>query len=172
MAKGKSAYWRTTEGLALIGGWARDGLTEEDIANNIGISRSTLSEWKKKYPDISDTIKKDKQVADRVVENSLFKRATGYRYKEITKERIFNKTTGKTELAVVKEIEKEVPPETAAIIIWLTNRCPENWKNKQNISVDNLEKEQSKLAELLEIRRERRCSDTCPNEEGERESEV
>ena len=169
MAKGKSAYWRTTEGLALIGGWARDGLTEEDIANNIGISRSTLSEWKKKYPDISDTIKKDKNVADRVVENSLFKRATGYRYKEITKERIFNKTTGKTELAVVKEIEKEVPPETAAIIIWLTNRCLENWKNKNileslyiadsysTIKPQDMEGYFNKLREIgFEIRRERR----------------
>ena len=90
MAKCKSDEWRTKEGLTLIGGWARDGLTDEQIAHNMGISRSTLNEWKKKYPDISDTLKKGKDVVDIQVENALLKRALGYKYKETTKERIID----------------------------------------------------------------------------------
>lgn len=74
--------WITEEGLIKIEGWARDGLTDEQIAKNIGISRSTLSEWKKKFSDISDSLKKGKDVADRQVENALFKRALGYEYTE------------------------------------------------------------------------------------------
>ena len=56
MAKGKYKYWLTPEGLLKLEGWTRDGLTEEQIASNMGISRSTLNEWKKLYPDISDTL--------------------------------------------------------------------------------------------------------------------
>lgn len=67
----KYEYWLTPEGLLLLEGWARDGLTDEQIANNIGISRSTLAEWKKKYEDISDTLKKGKEIVDYQVENAL-----------------------------------------------------------------------------------------------------
>lgn len=60
MAKGKYEYWITPEGLLKIEGWARDGLTDEQIAENIGISRSTLNMWKNRYSDISDTLKGEK----------------------------------------------------------------------------------------------------------------
>lgn len=90
MAKGKYLDWITEEGLALLSGWARDGLTDEQMAHNIGISRSTLNEWKKKYPDISDTLKRGKEVVDRQVENALLKRALGYSYEEQTKELLVN----------------------------------------------------------------------------------
>ena len=71
MAKGKYEYWLTSEGLTLLEGWARDGLTDKQISANIGISRSTLNAWKVQYPDISDTLKKGKEVVDRQVENAL-----------------------------------------------------------------------------------------------------
>ncbi|AJO24794.1 Phage protein [Heyndrickxia coagulans] len=48
----------------------------------MSISRSTLNEWKKKYPDISDALKKGKEVVDLQVENALLKRALGYEYTE------------------------------------------------------------------------------------------
>lgn len=82
MAKGKYERWVTKEGLALIEGWAHDGLTDEQVAHNMGISRSTLNEWKKKFPDISDTLKKGKEVVDYQVENALLKRALGYTFTE------------------------------------------------------------------------------------------
>ena len=58
MAKGKYDEWRTKEGLLKIEGWARDGLIDEQIAHNIGISRKTLNEWKNKYSDIRNSLKK------------------------------------------------------------------------------------------------------------------
>lgn len=75
MAKGKYEKWLEPENLLRIEGWARDGLTDEDIAANMGISRSTLNNWKNKYSDISDTLKKGKEVVDRQVENALLKEA-------------------------------------------------------------------------------------------------
>lgn len=75
MAKGKVGYWLTKEGLTLLKGWASDGLTDEQIAQNCSINRQTLYDWKKKYPDISDTLKKGKEVVDYQVENALFNSA-------------------------------------------------------------------------------------------------
>lgn len=71
MAKGKYQKWLEPEGLQLLEGWARDGLTDEQIAKKIGISRETLNQWKHKYADISDTLKKGKEVVDYEVENAL-----------------------------------------------------------------------------------------------------
>lgn len=70
-AKGKYEKWLEPDSLVLLEGWARDGLTEEQIAENMNISRSTLSEWKRRYSDISDALKKGKEVVDFKVENAL-----------------------------------------------------------------------------------------------------
>ena len=78
MAKGKYQEWLTPEGLLKIEGWARDGLTDEQIAEKIKITPSTLYEWKKRYSEISEALKKGKEVVDRQVENALLKRALGY----------------------------------------------------------------------------------------------
>lgn len=134
MAKGKYADWLTEEGLLLIEGWARDGLTDEQIAQNIGITRSTLYEWKKKHSDISDALKKGKEVVDRIAENSLFKRVTGYEYEEVTKERIWNEKKGKYELVETKKVTKRQPPDTTAAIFWLKNRRPDRWRDKQEVN--------------------------------------
>lgn len=75
MAKGKYEKWLEEDNLILLEGWARNGLTDEQIAHNMGISVSTLYDWKNKYPEISDTLKKGKEVVDFEVENALLKSA-------------------------------------------------------------------------------------------------
>ena len=74
-AKGKYEYWLTSEGLLLLEGWARDGLIDEQITERIGINPATLYDWKKKYPEISNALKKGKQVIDYQVENALLDNA-------------------------------------------------------------------------------------------------
>lgn len=130
MAKGKYEYWLTKEGLALLEGWARDGLTDDQIAGKIGIRRQTLYDWKARYPDISDTLKKGKEVVDREVENALFRRAIGFDFVEETRERRFNKRTGEYEMVVIKSVRKHTPPDTVAAIFWLKNRKPDVWREK------------------------------------------
>jgi len=124
VAKGKYEKWLTAEGLILLEGWARDGLTDEQIAEKIGIARSTLNEWKNKYPVISDTLKRGKDVVDNEVENALLKRALGYSYKEI-------KTKDDGDKIEVTETIKEVVPDVTAQIYWLKNRRPDKWRDKQ-----------------------------------------
>ncbi|MDK7910804.1 helix-turn-helix domain-containing protein [Enterococcus faecalis] len=148
----KYTEWITEEGLIKIGGWAKDGLTDEQIAQNIGISRSTLNEWKKRFPDIKDTIKRGKEVVDRQVENALFKSAIGYEYTEITKE------LTDSGMKVTKRVTKQVAPNPTSAIFWLKNRKPDEWRDKKEtqvsgeMSVNNpfaglSEKELRKLAE-------------------------
>jgi len=77
VAKGKYEKWLKEENLLLLEGWARDGLTDEQIAKNIGITVSTFYEWKKKYSEISESLKKGKEVVDYEVENALLSSALG-----------------------------------------------------------------------------------------------
>lgn len=133
MAKGKYEQWLTEEGLLQLEAWARNGLTDEQIAANIGISRSTLNEWKNRFSDISDTLKRGKEIVDIQVENALLKRALGYTYKETTREAQFNPQTEQYEIVVTKEVTKEVVPDTTAQIFWLKNRKPEEWRDKKDV---------------------------------------
>lgn len=150
MAKGKYEYWLSPEGLLKLEGWARDGLTDEQIAQNIGVHRDTLIEWKKKYSDISDTLKKGKEIVDIQVENALLKRALGYSYDEITREQVVNEKTGEKTMEVTKIVKKEIVPDTTAQIFWLKNRRPDKWRDKQDVQVSGtLEAEKTKLDELI-----------------------
>lgn len=60
MAISKAEDWLTEENLALLEGWARDGLSDIQIAQNIGISDRTLYRWKKEYFQICQSLKKGK----------------------------------------------------------------------------------------------------------------
>ena len=75
MTMDKHEYWLTDEGLITLEGWARDGLTDEDMAHNMGINPATLYDWKKKYPKISEALKNGKEVVDYRVENALLNNA-------------------------------------------------------------------------------------------------
>lgn len=123
-AKGKYHDWMTPEGLLKVEGWARDGLIDEQIAQNMGIRVTTLYDWKKRFPQFSEALKKGKEIVDRQVENALLKRALGYEYEEVKE---------KFEGGILKErtvTKKEVVADTTAQIFWLKNRKPDTWRDK------------------------------------------
>ena len=141
-ARGKYHEWLTKEGLTLIEGWARDGLIDEQIAANIGITTTTLYDWKKKYADFSDALKKGKETSDYEVENALFKSATGYEYEE--RKEVQEVVDG----VMRKRVEvtrKQVPPNATSAIFWLKNRKPDKWRNKQEIEISKLRAEIKKI---------------------------
>lgn len=130
MAKGKYAEWLTEDALIKLRAWARDGLTDEQIAAKIGIGYSTLQAWKSRHQDIQDALKKGKEVVDALVENALLKRALGY----TTVEEILENIGGK--MTPTKTVKKEVPPDTTAQIFWLKNRKRSVWCDQIDISTE------------------------------------
>ncbi len=125
--------------LIVIEGWAKDGLTDEQIAKNMGISTSTLYEWKKKYLEFSESLKKGKEVVDREVENALLKKALGIKEtvrKAIkVKEVLYKDGKRISEKEHIEYADEEVyvPPDTTAQIFWLKNRKPNEWRDKRDI---------------------------------------
>lgn len=144
----KYEKWITQEGLVLIEGWARDGLTDEQIAENMGIAASTLYDWKNKYPEVSESLKKGKEVVDRQVENALLKRALGYEYDEVKEKYEFGELTEKT---VTK---KRIPPDITAQIFWLKNRKPHAWRDKQE-RLDNTMEDNDMVKQYIEGMKQR-----------------
>lgn len=124
VAKGKYQEWLTKEGLLRLQGWARDGLTDEQIATNMGISVASLYNWKRDHLEIFEALREGKEVVDRQVENALLKSALGYMYDEVTEERRDD------ELVVTKVVHKEVQPNTTAQIFWLKNRKRAEWRDR------------------------------------------
>lgn len=131
--RGMYHEWLTEDGLIKLEGWARDGLTDEQIAHNMGIARGTLYTWKKKYPDIDTALKRGKEVIDIEVENSLLKRAMGFEYEEV-KQYVTIGEDGKTQKRQ-ERFTKTALPDTTAIIFWLKNRKPKEWRDKKEMEV-------------------------------------
>lgn len=146
--------WLTPDGLLQIKGWARDGLTEETIAHNMGVSIRTLFDWKKRFPALSAALKKGKGPADIEIEDALYKSAHGYTVTE-TVEEIYTsgekgpdgqyKVTGRH----IRKITREVPPNVTAIIYWLNNRKPERWRNRKPAEVEQTNVALEKAVQLL-----------------------
>lgn len=141
---GKSKWDTVKDKLILVEGWSREGLTEVQIAKNLGIGYTTLKEYKKKYPAFSAALKRGKEIIDFEVENALLKRALGYEYAEVTQERVVRKDEhGKVltdihgfptyDMVVTKTVKKEVAPDTTAQIFWLKNRKPKEWRDKRDV---------------------------------------
>lgn len=135
-AKGKYAKWLLPDNLLRLQAWARDGLSNEQIAHNIGINQDTLYTWIKKFPEFSEALSRGKEVTDIVAENALYQKAIGIKetiMKPIKLKQILYKNGKRiSEKEYIKMVPEEVyvPPDVKALIFWLTNRKPE-WRDKQ-----------------------------------------
>lgn len=103
---------------------AEKGKTIEEIAEIIGVTSRTIYNWQGKYQSLFHALKESKQVADELVEASLFARAVGYSHPE---QKVF---CHEGEI-ITHELEKHYPPETGAASLWLRNRQPDLWREKQ-----------------------------------------
>ena len=105
---------------------AEIGLTDNQIAKALGITKQTLNNYKKKYPEFFDSLKKGKKIADDKVVVSLYRRALGYSHPDIHVSTFQGQVT-------VTPIMKHYPPDVAAITLWLKNRLPDEWRDKKEI---------------------------------------
>lgn len=104
------------------------GKTDKQVADIIGVSRRTLINWRGKNDSFLHSVKEAKQIADELVEASLFSRATGYSHPE---EKIFQ-YEGQI---ITHKTVKQYAPDTTAAIFWLKNRQPKRWRDRQEIDL-------------------------------------
>ena len=125
--KERKAFWLSDQGLQLIAGWRRQGTPIAKIAEEyIGVGRTAFfGHWMKESEDLRKTLATSKEVADMSVEEALYRRAVGYDYTEKTYELI------EGELRLTKEVHKHIPPDVKAILHWLYNRMPGQWRAVQ-----------------------------------------
>ena len=131
-------YWRdrVKPKLDMIRGWARKGLSDAQIALNLGIGTTTFGRFKADYEELQDALREGREDAEVVVENALFKSAVGFKYKEVTKERVriyddYGRWTGEYEEVITKKVLKEQAPNVSAQMYWLTQRFPEKWNKNR-----------------------------------------
>lgn len=129
--KPKYLYWLTDDGKTLLTGWARQGLSNAQLAKNMGIHEGTFYEWKHQHPEIYEAIQKGKDVVDFEVENALLKRAMGYETEE-TKTYMKDDGNGK-KTKHVEKVKKHLPSDATSMIFWLKNRQPERWNDRRQV---------------------------------------
>ena len=137
MAKPKWVYWVEDENLEKIKNWAAKGLTNQEIAKSMGINQGTLYVWQDEHPEIRETIKKGRLLSLEVIENALFKKATGTTVVEETEEFNGEIVDGKPTNGTVKKrkVVRHVPPDTGAAIFYLKNRAPDLWSDHRSVDV-------------------------------------
>ena len=129
--KGIYHKWIKGDGLVKVRGWARDGLSDKDIAHNIGIAEGTIYEWKNKYPEFAEALAEEKEVADLKVVNALYQKCLGGIYE--SEKTIINEIEidGQKQTETKKTITvKAVEPDITAIKFWTTNRMKDQWRDK------------------------------------------
>ena len=99
------------------------GATDNEIGQFFEVSVVTVWRWKNSFPDFCSALKRGKEIADELVEQSLFRRATGYSHDAV-------KIMQDKGAPVVVPYVEHHPPDTTAAIFWLKNRKPEQWRDK------------------------------------------
>ena len=103
---------------------------DKDFAEFLEIDLLTLKVWCKKSKAFYNAVNTWKDNATNQIEVALAKKAIGFTKK--TRRDVITKA-GTIETLT---IETYYPPDTAAANMWLTNRDPENWKDKKEIDVN------------------------------------
>lgn len=104
------------------------GLTDSEIAEFFEVDPVTIYRWKDKHAQFCKALKRGKAESDNLVEESLYKRATGFSRKAV---KIFM-PAGALE-PVYAEYVEHFPPDPGAAKLWLTNRKPDEWRDKQAV---------------------------------------
>ena len=149
------------------------GATDLKLAKFFGVAKATVNNWKREHPEFAEAVRSGKDRFDsEKVEQSLLRRAQGYKFVEVTREaspvfEVVKNPDGSEEsrtltgqaLAVTRRVTMDVPPHVVACIFWLKNRANKRWKDAREltgkdggpIEVSNLTDDQleSKISELL-----------------------
>lgn len=141
-------YWAGEEGCTILTGWVRDGYSPNDIANNLGISRQTLDNWIKRNESMQEAIRQGSDLVNYRVENALLKSALGYKTKNVSVTTVIRYGKVVEEQRVEETVD--VPPNVAAVKMWLFNKKPKDWLPESKI-VDTDNDDNSIVVEVVNM---------------------
>lgn len=121
----KVDWWKSKSGIDLIRKWRTQGKTIKQVTEMMGVDPRTFRSWRNKYPEFNEALEVGQEVAVSRVEQSLFKRACGYEYTE----EVYELVEG--EMRLVREYHKHMPADVKAMLHFLFNRDPKNWRAVQ-----------------------------------------
>lgn len=138
--------WLVDDKKILLQGWSRAGLPAKEIADNMGIGKTTFYKWVNTNAEFANIIKNNKDVCDFDVENELYKNAHGMKVKvkepvkvkQIKYDKVTGKKISETEKVVLVEKEVYIKGDTIAQIFWLKNRKRDKWRDK----IEDFDKEE------------------------------
>lgn len=122
--------------------WARNNVTEEEMAKNLHVSQNTFRKYKREHEILRKALSIGRSTADAMVENALHKKATGYYVKSEkpikVKEVYFDEKGRKCEKEKIEVtlVDEYIEPDVGAQKYYLNNRLPELWKNKIENTLD------------------------------------
>lgn len=102
------------------------GATDRDVAHFFDVDERTINRWKHVHPEFCQSLTVGKEAADARVEQSLYRKATGYSFDA---EKIFHSDGVITRADYIEH----VPPSDTAAIFWLKNRKPAEWRDKVDL---------------------------------------
>lgn len=101
------------------------GATDKDLANFFNVTEQTINGWKKKHDQFFESIRLGKEIADAEVAEKLYKRALGYSHEDCH-------VSNYQGAVIITPLTKHYPPDTQAASLWLRNRQPGKWRDKQD----------------------------------------
>ena len=124
----KTKYDMVRENFPKIKKWLKSGVTERQIAKNLGVAMSSWSLYKNQYPELMELIKTGRETVVDDLRGALIKRALGFEYEEKKTYIKVDEETGK-EIRYTEITKKRALPDVAAINLSLKNYDKENWAN-------------------------------------------
>lgn len=108
------------------------GATDSDLAKLFDVSDTTIDNWKTAHPEFLGSVKEAKSLLDQQVEQSLYRRATGWEHDAV---KIMAVAQGEGLGSAIEKVPyvEHYPGDTTAMIFWLKNRQPARWRDRQEV---------------------------------------
>lgn len=110
-----------------ISEWLKNGATERQIADNLGIAYSTFNRYKSEKKELKELLKNGRRNLVLELRGALVKKALGFEYTE--KKRSKRRGENGEVIEYIEEITKQSLPDVAALNLCLKNYDSDNWAN-------------------------------------------
>jgi len=133
MGRGSKNIWMNGDNLDKLCEWVSNGLSDKQLARNMGISESTFYNWKRENPSFAEVLSEAKEKPKIELENSMFKLATGQMYIEETKT-VLDPQGQK--IVKIDKVRKQLPPNPQIQMFLARVWMPEKYREERSDDIE------------------------------------